>query len=196
MIGRNNQLVCSSKVDGSKMLTAAWKNEKEFMIGGTKIVKFFTMNGRKLDSKKGLFGKVGQTPVTSSTYCFKGQLITGTSKGKLLRWSGRKATKLIKLSKNSKAIWAVCSTENNLIVGDSEGHIFFLDDTYSEQRKIIVDTHFNPQIRALDYLEENDTLLVGTRGAEIYEFDSRGKGKCLMQGHFDGEVWGCAPHPK
>jgi hypothetical protein len=53
---------------------------------------------------------------------------------------------------------------------------------------------YNPQIRSLDYLEDSNQLLVGTRGCEIYEFNGD-KSTCLMKGHFDGEVWGASPHP-
>ena len=39
-------------------------------------------------------------------------------------------------------------------------------------------------------------LLVGTRGAEIIEFDYQSrKLTVLMRGHFDSELWGLAVHP-
>lgn len=177
------------------MLTAAWKNDKEFMIAGVKEVKFFTINGSKLSNEKGLFGKMGNIPICSSTYTFKDQLATGTSKGKLLIWTGRKVSKAVQLSKESGQMWSLCSTKSYLIVGDSTGTVYFLDSKYEQKRKIVVNTQFNPQIRSLDYLEDSDMLLVGTRGAEIYEYVKSDKGKCLMRGHFDGEVWGAAVHP-
>lgn len=54
------------------MLTAAWKNDKEFVVAGTKEIKFFTMNGSRLDNSKGLFGKAGSVPICSSAFAFKG----------------------------------------------------------------------------------------------------------------------------
>ena len=177
------------------MLTAAWKNDKEFMVAGVKEIKFFTLNGSKLESDKGLFGKTGNIPICSSTFTFKDQLATGTSKGKLLIWTGRKVSKAVQLSKDSGQMWALCSTKSNLIVGDSTGTVYFLDSKFEQKRKIVVNTQFNPQIRAIDYLEDSDMLLVGTRGAEIYEYVKSDKGKWLMRGHFDGEVWGAAAHP-
>jgi len=35
------------------------------MIGGVKEVKFFTLKGSRIDSKKGLFGRVGSMPICS-----------------------------------------------------------------------------------------------------------------------------------
>jgi len=79
-------------------------------------------------------------------------------------------------------------------VGDSSGTIYFLDSSFSVTDKIVVNSQFNTQIRSLDYLEDLETLLIGTRGAEIYEY-ADGKFSCYMKGHFDGEVWGAAAHP-
>lgn len=62
---KTGRLVSTSKVGGARMLTAAWKNDNEFTIAGVKEVKFFTLKGSRLDSKKGLFGKVGSMPICS-----------------------------------------------------------------------------------------------------------------------------------
>lgn len=188
------RLVSTSKVGGDKMLTAAWKDNHEFVIAGAKEVKFFTLKGSKLDSQKGLFGKSGSVPICCCAYAFGENLITGTSKGVCLRWSGRNVSKELKLSKKSGQIWSICSTKNNLIIGDSTGSIYFLDNKFTVKETIIVNSKFNTQIRSLDYLEDLGTLLIGTRGAEIYEYEN-GKFTCLMKGHFDGEVWGAASHP-
>lgn len=167
---QSGRLVGTSKVGGAKMLTAAWKDEDEFVIAGVKEVKFFTMKGSRIDGKKGLFGKMGSMPICSCAYAFKGDLVTGTSKGKALRWAGRKVSKEIKLSKESGQIWSICSTKNNLLIGDSSGTVYFLDSSYAVKKKIVVNSKFNTQIRSLDYLEDSDYLLVGTRASEIYEF--------------------------
>jgi WD40 repeat protein len=40
------------------------------------------------------------------------------------------------------------------------------------------------------------SILVGTRGGEIIEFDAQtGKPTVYMRSHFDGELWGLAVHP-
>lgn len=109
-------------------------------------------------------------------------------------WNGRKVSKEIKLSKNCGQIWSICATENHCIVGDSNGTIYFLDSSFSTTNKILVNSQFNNQIRSLDYLEDLETLLIGTRGSEIYEY-ANGNFTCFMKGHFDGEVWGAATHP-
>lgn len=36
--------------------------------------------------------------------------------------------------------------------------------------------------------------MIGTRGSELYE-KTGDEYKCILKGHYDGEVWGCATHP-
>ena len=43
---------------------------------------------------------------------------------------------------------------------------------------------------------QGDSILVGTRGAEIIEFDLQGSADFLVRGHFNDELWGLALHPK
>ena len=38
-------------------------------------------------------------------------------------------------------------------------------------------------------------MLIGTRGSEIYEIKSEDDYTCLLQGHYDGELWGLAVNP-
>ena len=38
--------------------------------------------------------------------------------------------------------------------------------------------------------------MVGTRGAEIVEFDQSDQPSIYMRGHWDSELWGLAVHPK
>lgn len=192
---KTGRLVGTSKVSGYKMLSASWKDDKEFVICGVKEVKFFTINGSRMDDKRGLFGKSGAVPICSCVYAFKDQLVTGTTQGKALRWSGRSVSKEIKLSKDSGQIWSMCATSKFLIIGDSAGAVYFLDNTFATKKKVIINSKFNTQIRSIDYLEATDYLLVGTRGAEIYECIGE-KQNCLMRGHYDGEVWGAASHPE
>jgi microtubule-associated protein-like 6 len=188
-IGR---LVSTAKCGGYKMLTASWKNDMEFVVAGVREVKFFDFSGSKLDGKKGIFGPVGCKPICSAAYAYGDKLVTGTSKGVCLTWSGRIASsKVLKLSKESGQIWSIYATKNKLIIGDSSGTIYFLDKSFKVTDKIVVNSDFNTQIRSLDYLEDKKTLLIGTRACEIYEYEDK-KFTCLMRGHFHDEVWGAA----
>ena len=89
------------------------------------------------------------------------------------------------------------STKSNLISGGNDGVICFWTETLAKQRTVDLSKIglIQPGIRAIDFNEGLGTLLVGTRGSDIVEFDSSSNHKVLMRGHFDGELWGCAVHP-
>lgn len=57
---QSGSLVCSAKVDKAAVMYAAWFNNNEFVTVGVSHVKFFTIKGSKIDSKKGLLGTSGR----------------------------------------------------------------------------------------------------------------------------------------
>ena len=54
----------------------------------------------------------------------------------------------------------------------------------------------NPAVTSVCESKTGDTLLVATRGGEIFEFNqTSGKAAVYLRGHFDLELWGLATHP-
>jgi hypothetical protein len=54
----------------------------------------------------------------------------------------------------------------------------------------------NPGATSVCASKTEDTLLVATRGGEIFEFNqATGKAAVYLRGHFDLELWGLATHP-
>lgn len=49
-------------------------------------------------------------------------------------------------------------------------------------------------VTSLDLQPQTGNVLVGTIGGEAYEI-ANGKSNLLLQGHYDGELWGCATSP-
>jgi hypothetical protein len=90
------------KSDGDTVLWAQWfspttssnsTTETAVLVtGGVKQLKFWSMSGRVLKGKKGVFG-AGVSPVALPCACSfvgsssVGQLVTGTATGQLLLWS-------------------------------------------------------------------------------------------------------------
>ena len=190
------RMLCNAKCDPAKMFTAVWSTNTEFVCVGQKVLKFFTQKGSNLTPKKGLFGGIKQVPVLSCAYAW-GDLYTGTSKGHLIKWSGRKAAKEYTVARKEQ-IWGLHFNGQLLIAGAMNGVILFYKDNMTIDRKIELAKHTScpPGVRALDWQPDMHKLLVGTRGAEIFEISMDDDVRCYMHGHYGGELWGAAPHPE
>ena len=59
-------------------------------------------------------------------------------------------------------------------------------------------SQYNPGVRSLDFEPKSGALLIGSRGSELYfkKDEAPSKLKPFLQGHYDGEVWGCCISPK
>ena len=196
---RKKSLLCTGKVDRSKVTSATWISENEFITCGVRHVKFWTQKGTRLDNKRALYGKLGQIPILDITK-FNGKIYSTTSKGKLAIWSGRNYSKSISLNSEKKAAWCIHSNSTHLITGDDLGNIIFWNSSLKQDYHIKMSSFTDSAavgIRSFCWNEETQRLLVGTRGAEIFEIDPENTAdtKCFMHGHYNGEVWGCAVHP-
>ena len=63
------------------------------MTVGARSVKFWTINGRNLESKNGLFGAGNNQAQLCCVYNNEAKAISGGIDGKLYLWTGNKASK-------------------------------------------------------------------------------------------------------
>ncbi len=82
-----------------------------------------------------------------------------------------------------------------MITGGNDGIIHHWDKNFNKLFSLsIKDEKIGsqmPRVRAL--CEKDGILLIGTRGSEIIEVKNK-NANVLIKGHFDGELWGLAPH--
>ena len=121
--------------------------------------------------------------------------ITGDEKGNIIIWNDRKALKSKKIS--SSSVWVLLSKKDNLYTGCQDGQVRIFNENLDQLRSISVNklTTFNPGVRALD-INENNNILIGTRGCEIILFNELNKTrKFIVRSHYDAELWGLAICP-
>jgi WD40 repeat protein len=148
----------------------AFKNDNEFVTIGLKHIKFWTFKGRNLTSQKGIFGSVTIDSLICMAFAFKNQtLFTGDSKGNLIMWTGRNATKSIKSHNGS----SYCLYYNNdlLYSGGQDGIIKVFNNKLEVNKTIDMAkiTSFNPGVRSLD-MNSGNNLLVGLKGGDVNSF--------------------------
>ena len=192
-----SQLIVKSPVDKAKVLDAVWLNNDEFVTVGPKHIKFFALKGRTINGKRGVFGKIPVEPLVCAAVCFENKaLVTGTSKGNLIVWTGGNATLVKELCKGP--VYCLYAKNNLLYAGGFDGVIrIFTNSKLLEKVDAKIDitqmTRCDPGIRSIDINDKN-LILIGTKGGDIVEIANKSS-KILMQSHSEEELWGVAVNP-
>lgn len=190
-------LLGTCKVDQSKVTALAYKNENEFMTCGLKHVKFYTANGKNIKPQRGTLDTSQQNEAFLCGTYLGNVAVCGTQTGNLIPFNGNAAGKSIKA--HTGGVWTVCAQKNILFSGGQDGKVIMWSwgsglTKVSEFCNMKLSS-FLPGVVSLDIRPDGNTVLVGTKGGEIYEVHKDGKADLMLQGHYDGELWGCAVSP-
>jgi len=87
-----------------------------------------------------------------------------------------------------------------LFTGGADGKILIWNKELKNIQSFDIKQNFkslNPKVRALNFEDYNNLLLVGTRGGEILTVDitETDKKNLILNSHFSKELWGLAVHP-
>ena len=199
----NQKLIASSKVDKSFVTDAAFKNDTEFVTVGTRHIKFWSMKGGILNFKRGIWkNQDNPEPLMSCVFCFAQKVcFTGGASGKIYTWSSNSAVGSIDAHSNS--IRVLLEHKNSLYSGGDDGIVKMWSYTSKLQKQAddlfaVGSENGQPQgIRSLD-LKSDGTLLVATRSSTIYEVEvgEHTNSVAILEGHYNGELWGLAVNPK
>ena len=201
---QNSKIICSSPVDKARVTELAFSSENEFVTIGLKHIKFFSLNGRNISGKKGIFGSVKQEALICLAYVGN-VLLTGDAKGNLIIWNGRSATKSIKAHKGPTYVlyYNAGSKENVFYSGGADGIVNAYDIKYN--LKFNIDTSkmspFKLGIRSIDINNNINCMLLATSGGDIIEISSisnykvNNNYKVLLSSHYDTELWAVTVHP-
>ena len=189
------------KVDNSRVLDIAWINNDEFVSVGSKHIKFFKINGRNINGKKGNFGKIKKEALVSVTFAF-GKVFTGGLKGNIIKWEGGTAATSTNVCKNGPVYVLEYNEKLKLLFSGGFDGIIIAFDSHKLNEKYRIDiqkvtqTPTDSGIRAIDF-NDNDEMVVGTKGGEIVEIslNSKQMTKCLMKSHYLNELWAVTINP-
>jgi microtubule-associated protein-like 6 len=115
----------------------------------------------------------------------------------LFLWVDRKLKQVI--PGHNGTITAMTQGKNKevvLMTGGNDGMLVMWDKSFKKSVVLNIagmKMSRNPKIRAIDQNYTGD-IIIGTRGGEIIELKEGqvSKGRLVVQGHFEGEVWGLA----
>ena len=193
------------------------QNKKTFVTGGEGgVMLFWDFTASQLQFKRGVYGKTGAT-VTMLSLGFRpdGHVVTGSADGRLYVWQGRTLSRVIHATPSS-AILSLYSTPpgasskmgqrkrgGGIVSGSADGRIRVWDSGDNMRPGALFSTadlgSYRPSVSSLCWDVARDLLLIGTRGAEVYEINSSDgsdqHGGPLAQGHCEYELWGISVHP-
>jgi len=196
----------TAKGDQNKVLFVHFTGLEEYPLvtGGVKHQKFWKIDQR-LRCKKGIFGKKGKIQPILCAATVGGAVISGTVTGDLYVWGGRTVVKAVKA--HTASVNTLFATEDGVVSGGKDGHVKVWEVNAEGEYNCKADFDMNDapsqpidsSIRSVCMNEHGTSLLVGTRGSEIYELQmdtASGSSACLIsQAHCADELWGLATHP-
>jgi microtubule-associated protein-like 6 len=217
--GETGELLAKSKGHQNKMFTLLFQSPTSLLTAGDKHIEFWTLKGRQINKKQGLFGKNKATKIQPilCAALLGANVVTGQKDGSIYLWQGRNCQKACaKGDMHKGAVTAMFSLPSSIGYGvlsaGKDGVVKKWDRTM--KCTIIIDMknvqaqfkqikassgHYPMDIAIQTVCARENKLLIGTKSAQLYETEidvsDDSPPTLLHLGHFRGETWGLACHP-
>ncbi|KAM7109602.1 echinoderm microtubule-associated protein-like 5 isoform 5-T5 [Ciconia maguari] len=203
--------------EGAKIASRAGHNQRifvaefrpdsdtQFVSVGVKHVRFWTLAGRALLSKKGLLSSIEDArmqTMLSVAFGANNLTFTGTISGDVCVWKDHVLIRIVAKAHNGPVFTMYTTLRDGLIVtGGKErpskegGAVKLWDQELKRCRAFRLETgQMTDCVRSV--CRGKGKILVGTRNAEIIEVGEKNAAcNILINGHMDGPIWGLATHP-
>lgn len=192
--------------DTKEVLFCTWTKHKDpdaydLVTGGVSHCKFWrAMPGSpQLDYSSGIFGASAKIQTLTCGASIDQTVVTGTVSGDFYIWEGRKCVSVIATAHDGCVNCLYTHDNQSLLSGSADGTIkVWTDGMQLKKTMSVKDVEVpskNSEVRSVCVDPVTNTVLVGTRGCEIYEFFARGQ-TLIVDGHAEGELWGLDCNPR
>jgi microtubule-associated protein-like 6 len=200
---RTQQLLASAPGTEERVLCCGIgrSSNSRFVTGGDGHISFWEYHGSCLSWKPGVYRKIG--PVANTTcVAFKsdGNAVTGTNRGTLYVWEGRTLMKTVSAYASSTVL-SIHGCDQGFATGSANGRVRMWSQELSPGGVFSISDlgSYEPAVTSICWDPPTETVLIGTRGSEIYEISATDgadlHGGPLMQGHCEHKLCGLAVHP-
>ncbi|XP_035283834.1 echinoderm microtubule-associated protein-like 5 isoform X4 [Anguilla anguilla] len=180
-------------------------SDTQFVSVGIKHVRFWTLAGRALLSKKGVLSSIEEArmqTMLSVAFGANNLTFTGTISGDVCVWKEHVLVRIVAKAHTGPVFTMYTTLRDGLIVtGGKErpskegGALKLWDQELKRCRAFRLETG-----QVIDCVRSvcrgKGKILVGTRNAEIIEVGEKNAAcNILVNGHMDGPIWGVGAHP-
>jgi len=177
-------LLSTTKTGSDRVYGACWKDETDFMTVDARFVRFHKHHGQNITTRKGLLGdNRGKVKAhLCGTWAFNDNevCVTGNATGEIIRWVNGKAQPQVAHDREcNQAIYI--ETESTLMTGGGTTVILWQLANGELQAKSTIRLSglqlngeisvLDPDVVSLDFSELSRNILVGTKGAQVFELD-------------------------
>lgn len=153
-----------------------------------------------MTGKKGRFGKHGTIQTILCGASSEDALFTGAADGSIYRWEGHLVSKSVRQAHGQGVDAIFCHRSQVVLSGGRDGKVCLWDTQLIQTGCFDLDkSSVDAAVRSVAMHHRHPTILVGTRGGEIYEISSKDGtvlgGAARIRSHSKHELWGLAVSP-
>jgi microtubule-associated protein-like 6 len=170
---------------------------------GVNFIRFWKMDGRNMTWKSATLGAVGQWQTFTSVGFVGNRTVVGCQDGCLYLLAGSTLERSVRAHEGPVNV--ISSTNEGCATGGHDGIVKVWNTVLEENMVVDLATlgSVTPAVRSIQWENEQNKIVVGTLGAEIFELDGvdgsnlKEDGGPRLQGHshIGEENWALSAHP-
>ena len=200
---KRSMVMCRAYGGSAHVLDVCFSDDDQSLVTcGVKEIKFWAgVMSRAPTSSRPTLGEIGQLQPFLCCRYFAGNPTVGTSDGNLYIFVDNSLRHAVKAHDGAVTAMDVSLLGNLLVTGGKDGAVRIWSVHLECSKEITIDSVLQssgPRVRSVAFSADANNLVIGTKGAEIFEIAIRSGslvGKPLSHGHGCRELWGLATHP-
>lgn len=177
-------------------------NSRELTAVGVKYINMWNVSKRGMSNKRPVIGDIGRMQPFLCVVYFADSTVVATSDGNLYSFVNYSLKSIMKAHEGAVNAMHVSMDGLQLVTGGRDGACRVWNQALECVKEITVEgciTSCSPRVRSVAFSPDRSRLVIGTRGAEIFEATIRDatavSPKPVVSGHGIRELWGLATHP-